>query len=215
MSVEIDFRPMQSWVGKEPEFRADRWKNSIIHTMNALKEELVRNEIEDALLETYHSRDQLKMNGLPKSGADPAKPGVQLWFKIGGMPICLSCNRFGDWHENLKAIQMTLRSRRLEREYGCASMEEQYRGHAQLPGGSSVSVLSGNGSIESQVRFVLIRAKKSDVPVESVLESKALFHDVYKLAAKNTHPDRGLDGSEELMSALNNAKAAIVADRGW
>lgn len=214
MTVEIDFRPMQTWHGKQPEFKSARWKNGSMHTINALKDELARNEIDNALLETYHARNQLKMNGLPKADERPTKPGVQLWFQLeDGTPICLSCNRFEDWMENVKALQMTLRSRRLERDYGCASIDEQYRGHAQLPSGSA-KIKSGD-SLYSQVEFVISRSKRTDVKIEDVLNSAQLFHDVYREASKNTHPDRGLDGSEELMTALNNARAAIVADRGW
>lgn len=212
MTVEIDFRPMQVWHGRQPEYQAKRWKKPLHHTLAMLKEELERNEIDNALLETYHSRDDLKMNGLPKSGAVPSKPGVQLWFKINDTPICLSCNRFADWDENFKAAQMTLRSRRLERDYGCANMEEQYRGHAQLPAGKTKLPES---TICQQAHFIIGRSKLTDVPMEKILEDKDEFNRVYKIAASKTHPDRGLDGSEELMTALNNARVAIIADRGW
>lgn len=214
MSVEIDFRPMQTWHGKEPEFRPGRWKNGSVHTMAALADELARNEIDNVLLETYHARNQLKINGLPKADERPTKPGVQLWFQLeDGTPICLSCNRFEDWIENVKALQMTLRSRRLERDYGCANLEEQYRGHAQLPAGSSD--LTTTNSIYGHADFVIKRSERTDVTVEAMLADAELFHEVYKLAAKNTHPDRGRDGSEELMTALNNSKQAILASKGW
>lgn len=211
MTVEIDFRPMQVWHGRQPEYQAKRWKNPPHHTLAMLKEELERNEIDNALLETYHSRDDLKMNGMPKSGAVPSKPGVQLWFKINDTPICLSCNRFADWDENLKAVQMTLRSRRLERDYGCANMEEQYRGHAQLPGGGG-GPISG-GSIDAQAKFIINQSKLADITVEALLGDREKFNEICRAAAKHTHPDRG--GSDELMSALNNAKQAIHAYKGW
>lgn len=212
-NCEIDFRPMLTWHGKKPERKPDRWDNPADHTMRSLTEELIRNEISDALLETYHDRSDLKMNGLPKAGSTPTQPGVQIWFKINELEVCLSCNRFKDWMQNIKALQMTLRSRRLEREYGCASIKEQYAGHAQLPAGNSSLAIHGPTDLKKQAQFVVTLAKVTDYTAENIVEDKTTFEAAYRAAAKHAHPDKG--GSAELLTALTKAREAIYAYKGW
>jgi len=203
---------MTHFKGRHCEWMPSRWGNGWDHTINALRNELIRNKITDAVIETYHSRSDYTVSGRPKSGSQPNNPSVQIWFKIGDDPVCIPCSRFKDWSENLKAIQMSIRSKRLEREYGCSTIEEQYRGHAQLPAGGSGITHAGEGVFAS-ARLILNVSKNTSLKVEDVLDDEGVFDEIFKSASKHTHPDKG--GSQELMAAVNNARSSIRSAKGW
>lgn len=212
MNCEIEWRPMTNFKGRPPEWHAKRWDNGFDHTMAALRLELERNEIDSVVIETYHDRSDYTMGGRPKAGVDPKQAGVQVFFMAGKNPVCIPCARFADWVQNLKAIQMTLERNRLIRDYGCLTLEEQYAGRAQLPAGGA---LTTTGSLYAQVRLMLDLAKRTDLGIEDAIKSPGVFHEVYKAAANNAHPDKGKGGSDELMAGLNRARAAIIASKGW
>ena len=107
---------------------------------------------------------------------------------------------------------MTLRSRRLERDlYGCATIEEQYKGHAQLPPGTK-QLVQGD-AILGQAEYIVNISKLPDIKAQNILDDQVLFSKVHRAAAKHAHPDH--NGSIELITALNNAKAAIYEYKGW
>ncbi len=212
-SCELDFRPMTHFNGRPCEWKPKRWKNGLEHTINALRDELDRSEITDALIETYHARSDYTISGRPRSGANPDNPSVQIFFKIGETPICIPCSRFCEWPENLKAIQMALRSKRLEREYGCSTIEEQYRGHAQLPSGEISNHVYQKSVAIVSARLILTVSRNTDFKSDDLLEDEGTLDSVFKEASINAHPDKG--GSTELMSSINKARDVIRSSNGW
>lgn len=210
---EIEWRPMTLFKGRECQWKCSRWGNDFNHTLNMLRAELVRNEIEDVVIETYHQYSQYTVGGRPKAGIDPNQPAVQIFFNAGTIPVCIPSSMYGDWDQNLKAIQMTLRGRRLEREaYGCATIEEQYQGHSQLPPGGSTMTSTGGGPVASAL-MLLNLAQITSMKTEDVLGDPEVFHKVFKAATIKAHPDKG--GSQEMQAAVNRAREEIGAFKGW
>lgn len=212
---EIDWRPMSHFKGRACENESAAWKKPFDHTMASLREELTNNGIESALIETYHSRIEYTMGGRPRAGIAPGQPSVQIFFEVNGLPVCIPSAKYADWGQNLKAIQMTLRARRLEREkYGCSTIEQQYQGHAQLPEGRS-TIHAPTGP-ENAAALLLRVSTLPDIKIADILENQDTFRAAFKAAAKRAHPDSGkVDSSEEIMDAVGKAKKIIEEFKGW
>jgi len=217
---EFDWRPIRTFSGQSCQHKARAWDGGFDKTLAALKDELERNDIDSVVVETFHSLSDYTMGNRPKSGINPSRPSVQIVFMLDGVEVCIPSSMYADWVQNLKAIQMTLRGRRLEREkYGCATMEQQYRGHAQLPtGGTAVSELANTtpDTPMKSARLLITLSKLGGIGERDLLESPEIFHNVYKAARLNSHPDKGApNSSDEMFDAVEKARTFILEYKGW
>lgn len=220
---EIDWRPILQYQGRPCEFMAKAWDGDHNKTIAALQEELQRNDIDSVVIETSHNRSEYTAGGRPRAGINPNQPHVQLCFTLNGKPVCIPSAKYGDWMQNLKAIQMTLRARRLEREkYGCATIEQQYEGHTQLPGGDG----SGSSSLSSPptnptnpttaARLLITLSGATGIGERDILENQDTFHETYKTARTKAHPDKGTaNSSDEMFASVQRARQIILDHKGW
>lgn len=76
----------------------------------------------------------LRPDGKPHQGrADPADPGVAIYFQMGGKPYTMACDRYSTLWQNAAAIANHIdATRRIER-YGVATAAETLQAFVSLP----------------------------------------------------------------------------------
>lgn len=144
-----------------------------------------------ALEEKYFRRD-----GLPRADApNPSPPAVVLTFdtqELGELVYC--CDRFKDWRDNVRAIQLTLERLRLAGAYGVAR-GEQYRGWLRL---------QAPGELDSTQQAAAVLAESSGHTVTYILTSDAEARKAtFRIALRTAHPDTG--GSREQLERVLRA----------
>lgn len=209
---EIDFRPMTVYRGRKCENEPPRWKDGLDFAVKKLRDELTQIEVLDAVVETYHSREDYTISGWPRSGIKPSRPEVQVWFRIGERPVCVPSARFKDWVDNIKAVAMTLERQRLIRDYGCFTIEEQFAAFTALPPGGTTAAMQA-GSVATCAALILNLAQPTDDKLDRVMTDQAVLDRVYKRASMKAHPDKG--GSAELQAKVNQAREEIERANGW
>lgn len=134
-------------------------------------------------------------DGLPYAGErNPDDPGVAVYFTLAGKSHAMSCDRWRQAADNVKAIAMTIEAMRGIARWGSQEARDQaFRGFQALP--------------PSAVDW---RAVFSFMPNEVV--SLDMARTVYRGMALRAHPDRG--GSEEAMKRLNVAMDAAEKELG-
>lgn len=209
---EIDFRPMTVYKGRSCEYAAKRWDCDLNKAVRQLVVELTNADVLDAIIETNHQRADYTMSGRPRSGVEPSKPAIQVWFKLDDRPICFPSSRYDSWIQNIKAVGMTLERQRLIRDYGCVTIEEQFSAFAALPGSGQTTLTKGGGPMNSAL-MLLNLADITDMKADQVLADPDVFHKVFKSATLKAHPDKG--GSQEMQAAVNRAREEIRVFKGW
>lgn len=203
--IEIDFRPMTVYRGRKCGNQPKRWSASLDGAVAQLRKELADMGVKDAIVETRHDRDAYTLSGRPRTGEKPARPEIQVWFKIGDRPTCIPSNNYTDWISNIKAVAMTLERQRLIRDYGCFSIEEQFAAFTALPPGTGQAAVGDSAQIAA--RLLLNLAAPTDYTEKQVCTDRNVLETVFRKASKKAHPDTG--GSVELMSAANAANATL------
>lgn len=76
----------------------------------------------------------LRADGWPRSGqAAPSDPGVAVYFRYHGKPVCLACDQWTKVEDNLWAVALTLEAMRGIDRWGAAELEATFTGYAALP----------------------------------------------------------------------------------
>lgn len=137
------------------------------------------------------SNRELRRDGLPRSGqSQPADPGVAVYFRSGGKPICLPCDTYTDVAQNMAAIANHIdATRRIER-YGVASVAEMFTGFVAIADHPHWSSVLG------------VTPTASRVDIEAA----------YRRLAQDRHPDKP-GGSEAMMADLNRARDEARKER--
>lgn len=123
------------------------------------------------------------------TSANPADPGVSVWFTWDGLQVCIPVDRYTRIEHNLQAIHQVIEARRVELRHGTlALVRATFTGFAALPAPTPARPW----------REVL------DLPHGPV--AMDAVESAYKRLAMKRHPDNG--GSHDAMSELNGAMAA-------
>jgi hypothetical protein len=119
----------------------------------------------------------------------PTDPGVAVYFKYNGKPICFACDKYSSVTHNIHAIGLTIEAMRQIERCGASDMlERAFTGFAALPERSASSWREAFG-LQANAKVTL-----------NEIESR--FRDL----AKQIHPDQG--GSDDLMRGLIAARDA-------
>ncbi|WP_223120213.1 MULTISPECIES: molecular chaperone DnaJ [Tsukamurella] len=175
-------RPITAWPGA---LTADRIRSPFsapwADTLDKLDRELWhlgpagRNA--DAVLQIAMREQDFRLDGMPRANSAPAHPGVILNVESTKGALSFPCDRFTRWQDNLRAIALGLEGlRRLDR-YGITAGSQQYTGWRQLDSGPAPSSTADAEAVLMQFG-------------EGLREGDS-WRDVYRRAAKATHPDRG------------------------
>jgi hypothetical protein len=206
-AVRIIFRPLTIWPGGDhTRYRkASQFSSTYPATLELLQRELGMLGVTEAVLQLAIGEADIRTDGMPRASARPAHPGVVLTFESRHGHLQYATDVFDTWHDNLRAIALSLEALRLVDRYGISKRGEQYTGWKALPAGGN-----GRGHRETAARFVLRCAglADDDVNVSGVLDGSSL-HSVYRLAARRAHPDTG--GSDAVFAQLEQARRTIEA----
>lgn len=135
----VRFRPLDQPVGSssEPSPFKSRWSQTV--KLLARELDMVRAEQTVMMLDLRES--DFRADGLPRADRSARTPGVVLVFesvRVGGAMRYVGA-KFDHWHDNVRAIALSLEAQRLMARYGTSPKNEQYRGWLALPMGSGVS----------------------------------------------------------------------------
>lgn len=128
----------------------------------------------------------LGQRGMPLANqAEPADPGVAVYFKLRNKPRVLACDRWRRTAENLGAIAAHIDAIRRVDRYGVGTLDQAFAGYTPLPPPGA----------------------DNRAPWRAVLEAETLEQAErnWREKARTAHPDNG--GSHEAMTALNLAIA--------
>ncbi|WP_234797266.1 molecular chaperone DnaJ [Mycobacteroides chelonae] len=129
------------------------------------------------MLEIALREQDFRVDGLPRANARPEHPGVILNITTAHKGhLRFPCDRFKDWHDNLRAIALALEALRKVDRYGVTQHGEQYAGWRAIESAGSGSSMSA----EAAERIVRRVAGDSGGDLVKVV----------RLARARAHPDR-------------------------
>jgi len=207
--IEVRFRPFTTW----PQVETRDRKRALFHaswssTLAGLNAELRALDAKDVVIETAHTQRDIRNDGWPRSDARvPPMPGVILSFGSKHGPLRYLTDAFSQggyqrgsggiggswmpgWQANLRAIALGLEALRAVDRYGVSRRGEQYRGWNELPSGIEM----GPAMTIEEAATILEGYWGVMVPLPDWTPEHV--EDLYRRAAKETHPDTGGDPDE-------------------
>jgi hypothetical protein len=176
-------RPIDEWPGQETlSRRSSPFSARLGDSIDLLARELRALGASRIVILAAFTERQLRLDGLPRSDANPAHPGLILTFESREQgPLKFPCDTFRYWQDNLRAIALGMEALRRVDRYGITKRGEQYTGWRQI------AQRTGGFASVAQAEEYLERAWGGDV----------------RRALLETHPDRGGDADEfqKVMSA--------------
>jgi hypothetical protein len=123
----LTFRPIDVWPGElTRERRRSPFGSDYASTLDLLGREMAHLRARDAVLMLALQESDLRRDGMPRSGARPAHPGVIVAFDSKHGPLKYATDVFTDWQSNLRAVALGLESLRRVDRYGITKRGEQY-----------------------------------------------------------------------------------------
>ena len=177
-----------SWKRERARFEAKfaATRDEIVAEVARLTDVVLRYYKPDVIISTNVS---LRRDGLPLAGQRaPSDPGVAVYFKYKGRPMCFACDRWDRVEDNMRAIVKTIEALRGIVRWGTGDMlEAAFTGFTALPAPDA----------PTDWRSVLGLS-----PGATLADAQV----AYRMLAARHHPDRG--GSHEQMAKVNAAWAA-------
>jgi hypothetical protein len=152
---------------------------TVAQARERLQQELEMLRADDAVLST---NVQLRLDGQPRSDrAEPADPGVAVYFVLDGRDMVLACDRWDTVGGNIAALAAHIGALRGMDRWGVGSLEQAFTGYVALPAPATSDWQSLLGD------------------PSSLAEAEANW----RAAMRTAHPDQG--GSTDRAAALNAA----------
>lgn len=205
----LRFRPLApgDWPGERAStYRASPFDATLGSTQSLLDRELRMVKATNVVVQLELSESQIRIDGLPRADARPARPGVILAFthpQVGGLRY--PCERFRTWHDNLRAIALGLEALRKVERYGITSDHQQYRGWRAI---ESRTVVAPTGDVEEAKAVIMLTANVGPSVWDSGFDGT--LGPVYRAAQRRSHPDRP-EGSDEKFHTVQEAIATLKA----
>lgn len=197
--INARFVPVEVWPGKQTPSHAQKaspFQATYAKTLDLLETELSHLRAKDILIQAYFDRRDIRNDGWPRSSTRPKQNGVIVTFERNKQTMSFPCDTFKGWEDNLRAIALALEALRKIDRYGVTRNNEQYRGFAQLPPASDVSVARA-GAL----------AFFGKVTGWSESQITADIDGAYRAAAAILHPDKG--GNHDAFVLLGEHKKAL------
>lgn len=116
---------------------------TVPRAMDRLEEEVKRLGGTNTLLST---NVDTRLDGRPRGGmAEPADPGVCLYFTLKGKPISLPCDAYTRVAQNIAALAAHLEATRAIERHGVATGSETLQAFSALPPPSQAVIALGSG----------------------------------------------------------------------
>ncbi len=204
--VESVFSSLQGWPG-------DRTKNptrsnfsaSFSDTCRLLERELLHLRAKHVVVQIDCNGSEITVDGQMRAKCRLRSQGIIVSFESKFGPLQYPCDRFNDWHDNLRAIAKSLEALRTVDRYGVTQRAEQYKGWKKL-------AFRGDDYFANEQEAAVFLAGQ-DVESGSGAQLLADFDaakSAYKRRSAASHPDRG--GSPEVFKRVTAAWEMI---RAW
>lgn len=132
---------------------------------------------------TLSTNLETRLDGQPRSNqAEPADPGVAVYFRLDGKDIVLACDKWDRVADNIAAVAKHIDAIRGMDRWGVGSTRQAFAGYEALPAPEQWW----------QVLGLSERAGREDIKA------------AYRQKAREAHPDQG--GSDAAMARLNAAR---------
>lgn len=179
--MNFTYEPLVMWPGKlTKKRRRAPFRASYGKTLDLLERELAHLGARDVILQVAMRREDIRIDGRPRSGAKATHPGVVMTFESKHGPLSYPCDRFDNHEDNIRAIALSLEHLRAVDRYGVTMRGEQYKGWAALED----KRMKPNEAAE------LLAAVSDCIPRE-IMQSREVCVNSYRQACMKTHPDRG------------------------
>lgn len=201
--MQYQFRPLTRWPGKQKtkwHQKDSRFKLGFQANLNQLEKEIDHLRGKNVVIQADVSESDIRLDGMLRASAKPRSSGIILSFDSKHGPLSYPCDTFKHWHDNLRAITLTLESLRRVDRYGVTKRSEQYTGWKQIP---ETTGFTGFKSKEEAAEFMASGSSYSTTMV--LTGGPAVWSKIYRAKAKVFHPDVHSDGAE-IMSRLNAAR---------
>lgn len=139
---------------------------------------------------------KLRQDGLPLAGqAQPADPGVAVYFTYKGKEVCFACDRWNKIEDNMQAVRHTIDALRGIARWGTGDMVD-----AAFTGFQALAAARVAHRPWHEVLGVAAHHPTNEVT------------DRYRQLAKDNHPDRG--GDQDKAAEINGAWEEFKRERG-
>lgn len=212
----LTLRPIDTWPGKlRPSWQREPGPYSapLKDTLKTLKRELNALSARNIVLQIAIREGDLRLDGLPRSGARAEHPGVILCFDVHGGFRRRAFDRFSKWDQNLRALALNLEHLRLANLYGVEGDEQQYAGWKALPAASDTP--------QDALDYARVLARFCNCPVQEILASEITasaerLQSAYREAVSKTHPDKGGDPADfrDVHTAYKALRACLAPFEG-
>jgi hypothetical protein len=206
-------RPIDQWPSDFTKRRVPApFRASWSTTISGLARELRHLEAKNPVLMVELRERDIRLDGMPRSGARPDHPGVILAFDSKHGPLKYPCDTYTDWQDNLRAIVLAMDALRRVDRYGVTSRGEQYTGWKALPAGRGDA---SSGMTTTAAAEILMRA--GGLSPGGGAHDRAWWANfgagVVRSARAATHPDRH-NGDTAQWHLVDNAEQTL-RQAGW
>ena len=208
----VQIEPLTQWprgIEHTEDRTTSRFRASFYVTAFDLADELRAMGAESAVLQMEFDASEQRRDGKPYARAEIG-PALVLSFEVGEDRYMYPADTYLDWHDNLRAIALTLRALRAVDRYGVSKQGQQYSGWKALPANVDERVTPREAAI------VLLRTAGDD-PNEGaicrVVKDAETRRRIYRKAARYSHPDHqagtdaGFHRVQHALAVLDGAQA--------
>lgn len=206
--VSMEYWPPDLPQTKKP--RSAAFRAAYSSTLLILARELRHLGAKNVVLECDADWTHIRRDGQLRADAQLRSQGVILSFDSSHGPLRYPCDTYDRWQDNLRAIALSLEALRAVNRHGVSKRGEQYRGwDLRLPsaGGATGAAMNPRGA--AQIIAVTAYGDSPDAYsfADAVLQQRAVYHTVVRLALKKSHPDTG--GTVEQFRAVQSAREIL------
>ncbi len=209
--MDYRFVSLENWPGERTRFPTrSKFRAGHGDTLALLDRELRHLKAKDVVIQADCDKTQIRMDGMLYSGARLRTGGIILTFASKFGPLSYPCDKYSDWHDNLRAIALSLEALRSVDRYGVTRRAEQYKGWARLAGPAEAN---GFATLEDAARFLCENLDGDLESASAIIGDREYFRYAYKTVAGNLHPDRNA-GDDTKFIRLQAAKIMLEKHHG-
>ncbi len=204
-NIDIRFVSLQAWPGERTKSRTrSQFSASFASTCETLERELLHLRAKHVVIQADCDESQIRRDGMLRTDARTRTPGIILSFDSKHGPLSYPCDRFMDWHDNLRAIALGLEALRTVDRYGVTKRAEQYKGWKAL------TFRGDDYFANEQEAAVFLAGDGQGGQSNLILSNFEAAKAAYKRRSAASHPDAG--GSDEVFKRVTAAWEMI---RAW
>lgn len=197
--MNISIQAIPAWPRKLTGSRHhSRFKVTYSQTIDLLERELLHLGAHSVAMQIAIRPEDIRLDGQMRANIKPSHPGVILCFTGKHGPVTMPCDHYTHWHDNLRAIALSLEALRAVDRHGVTTSGEQYKGWKQLPGG--IELGPATLSIEDAARELMslsndLRLFDGIATVQRIVGDVGVYKTMFRRAVTLHHSDSGGDRS--------------------